>query len=125
MLRFFYLYDYPSPEGSQALFFHVMVYAIADKYGVDGLMNTALDKFSDTAEHHMTTYDFHSAIRLAWTTTPPQNKRLRINILEWLIWDDCTGFKSVKEMKGFRELMADVSDFSFDLAVMLAQSQGN
>lgn len=123
MLRFFYLYDYPSPEGSAALVFHTLVFAIADKYGVQGLGQVALEKFDNEAGEHLLTYDFHSAIRLAWTTTPPQSKQMRTMILDWLVYQGCKAFKSLKDMKGFRELMADVSDFSFDLAVKLAESK--
>ena len=120
MLYFFYHYNYEHSDTSEQLVVHALVYAVADKYGVDGLAELSKRKFVEAKNQFPLRHDLQSAIRLVYSTTPPQNKGLRDVIVEWLTASGGKRFRELMAVPGFSEIMADVGELGRDIAANLA-----
>ncbi|KAF5601980.1 ARM repeat protein [Fusarium subglutinans] len=77
MTVFFYSFDYESPTDSSAMTFHAKVYQIADKYDIEALKKLAATKYRTSIDAGWEMDSFPDAIELAYTTTPPGDRRLR------------------------------------------------
>ncbi|KAL5114352.1 hypothetical protein ACEQ8H_007742 [Pleosporales sp. CAS-2024a] len=60
---------------------HASMYALGDKYQVDGLSEVAKQKFESCLHHHAHSEDFISAVQLAYSTTPHSNRGLRDSVM--------------------------------------------
>ena len=120
MLYFLYHYNYAFEDGGEELIVHALVYAIADKYRVDGLAKLAEGYFMFAFEERWNSHEMQSAIRLVYSSTPPQARGLRDLVLKGLTIDDNHKFKESMKIPGFAEMMEDVGEFSRDLAVKIA-----
>ncbi|KAF1828597.1 hypothetical protein BDW02DRAFT_574738 [Decorospora gaudefroyi] len=64
-------------EVARPLTIHATMYALADKYQVDGLGQLAKDKFESCLYHHANSEDFVDAVQIAYSSTPETNRGLR------------------------------------------------
>ncbi|KAH9861706.1 hypothetical protein J1614_011459 [Plenodomus biglobosus] len=71
-----------SVEVADPLTIHATMYALADKYQVDGLATLARDKFKSCLHHHANTNDFMNAVQIAYSSTPDTNRGLRDTVCE-------------------------------------------
>ncbi|KAH8724450.1 hypothetical protein GQ44DRAFT_740330 [Phaeosphaeriaceae sp. PMI808] len=69
-------------EVANPLTIHTTMYALGDKYGVQGLCDLAKEKFESCLDLHVHSEDFTTAIQLAYSTTPDSNRGLRDVIVE-------------------------------------------
>jgi hypothetical protein len=60
---------------------HAAMYALGDKYQVQGLSQIAKEKFESCLHHHANSSDFVSAVQVAYTSTPESNRGLRDAVL--------------------------------------------
>ena len=77
----------PAPQGARDLGIHAKVYAIADKYKVKGLRETALEKFKYSLERSHTCGFFFEAVDFVYSNTPDSNLTLRDLIAQRLYHD--------------------------------------
>jgi hypothetical protein len=70
---------YCSPS---SVILHSQMYALGDYYGIDGLKNCALAKFSTAAKLHFSCKEFAEAIYVVYTSTVPQDRGLRDIVME-------------------------------------------
>lgn len=88
MLQFFYHLNYDAPEfGPVAeganldspleLVLHARIYAVAEKYMVDGLKAVAMEKFEKATASGWNKHDFLEAARETYTSTIDSDKGLR------------------------------------------------
>jgi hypothetical protein len=64
-------------EVNEPLTIHATMYALADKYHVNGLAEVAKVKFEACLRHHVDSEDFVSAVQLTYSSTPESNRGLR------------------------------------------------
>jgi hypothetical protein len=64
-------------EVNEPLTIHATMYALADKYHVNGLAEVAKAKFEACVRHHVDSEDFVNAVQLAYSSTPESNRGLR------------------------------------------------
>jgi hypothetical protein len=64
-------------EVAEPLTIHATMYALGDKYQVEGLGQLAKDKFESCLRHHACSADFATAIQIAYSSTPESNRGLR------------------------------------------------
>jgi hypothetical protein len=57
-------------EVAEPLTIHATMYALGDKYQVEGLGQLAKDKFESCLRHHACSADFATAIQIAYSSTP-------------------------------------------------------
>ncbi|KAH7409895.1 hypothetical protein DE146DRAFT_329764 [Phaeosphaeria sp. MPI-PUGE-AT-0046c] len=60
---------------------HSTMYALGDKYHVQGLCKLAKGKFESCLQHHVHSEDFVSAVQIAYSSTPDSNRNLRDSVL--------------------------------------------
>jgi hypothetical protein len=68
-------------EVENPLTIHATMYALGDKYQVDGLSQLAREKFESCLHHHAHSEDFITAVQLAYSSTPDTNRGLRDVVL--------------------------------------------
>jgi hypothetical protein len=68
-------------EVENPLTIHATMYALGDKYQVDGLSQLAKEKFESCLHHHAHSEDFITAVQLAYSSTPDTNRGLRDVVL--------------------------------------------
>jgi hypothetical protein len=99
-------------EVANPLTIHATMYALGDKYQVDGLCQLAKEKFESCLHHHAHTEDFVSAVQLAYSSTPDTNRGLRDVVLNAFR----TQFKvDVKGIPGAEEKLDSIDELSFAL----------
>ena len=64
-------------EVANPLTIHATMYALGDKYQVDGLSDLAKKKFESCLHHHASSEDFLTAVQVAYSMTPDTNRGLR------------------------------------------------
>ncbi|KAH3953670.1 hypothetical protein HBI25_106540 [Parastagonospora nodorum] len=69
-------------EVANPLTIHASMYALGDKYQVEGLSSLAKEKFECCLHHHAQTEDFIAAVQIAYSTTPDSNRGLRNSVME-------------------------------------------
>jgi hypothetical protein len=76
---------FPKPsyaiEITEPLTIHATMYALGDKYQVEGLSQLAKEKFESCIDHHAHSEDFISAVQIAYSSTPESNRGLRDAVL--------------------------------------------
>ncbi|KAB5531395.1 hypothetical protein GE09DRAFT_1146941 [Coniochaeta sp. 2T2.1] len=90
MMHYFYHHDYPhvtlhqadeagkkDPKPNSNLVIHSRVYALGEKYAVEGLMAVALAKFVSEAKVHWESKDFLQAVEYIYSATPEHDRGLR------------------------------------------------
>ncbi|OAL01024.1 hypothetical protein IQ06DRAFT_136109 [Phaeosphaeriaceae sp. SRC1lsM3a] len=60
---------------------HATMYALGDKYHVQGLCELAKEKFESCLQHHAHSEDFVSAVQIVYSSTPDSNRNLRDSVL--------------------------------------------
>jgi hypothetical protein len=99
-------------EVANPLTIHATMYALGDKYQVDGLCQLAKEKFESCLHHHAHTEDFVSAVQLAYSSTPDTNRGLRDVVLSAFR----TQFQvDVKGIPGAEEKLDSIDELSFAL----------
>ncbi|KAF1915882.1 hypothetical protein BDU57DRAFT_556238 [Ampelomyces quisqualis] len=68
-------------EVANPLTIHATMYALGDKYQVEGLCYVATQKFESCLPHHAYSEDFVSAVQIAYSSTPDSNRGLRDSVL--------------------------------------------
>jgi len=69
-------------EVADPLEIHATMYALADKYQVNGLGSLARAKFEACLNHHVNTEDFITAVQIVYSTTPESNRGLRDAVVQ-------------------------------------------
>jgi hypothetical protein len=69
-------------EVADPLTIHASMYALGDKYQVEGLSQLAKEKFESCLHHHVHSEDFISAVQMAYSTTPDSNRGLRDSVMD-------------------------------------------
>lgn len=69
-------------EVAEPLTIHASMYALGDKYQVEGLSQLAKEKFESCLHHHAHSVDFISAVQIAYSTTPDSNRELRDTVMD-------------------------------------------
>jgi len=64
-------------EVANPLTIHAKMYALGDKYQVEGLCDLAKRKFETCLSEHAHSEDFIEAVQIAYSTTPDSNRGLR------------------------------------------------
>ncbi|KAH7091558.1 hypothetical protein FB567DRAFT_436379, partial [Paraphoma chrysanthemicola] len=99
-------------EVENPLTIHAAMYALGDKYQVDGLCNTAKEKFRSCLHHHAHSEDFIAATQAVYSTTPDSNRGLRDVVV--------SAFRSqfrvdVTQIPGAEEKLDTIDELSFAL----------
>lgn len=92
---------------------HAKMYAVAEKYGINGLKTLAQLKFETLVARHWNTYDFLDSIAEIYTSTVDTDRGLR-NVVIHI-------FRSHPELAHNAEaqtVVKSVPDFTFDLFKM-------
>ena len=89
---------------------HATMYALADKYQVEGLAPLAKEKFESCLHHHANSEDFVAAVQLAYGGTPESNRGLRDIVVKAFL----THFKvDIRGIPGFEAKMETIDDLAF------------
>ncbi|KAF2023849.1 hypothetical protein EK21DRAFT_80003, partial [Setomelanomma holmii] len=99
-------------EVNEPLTIHATMYALGDKYQVEGLCDLAKEKFRSCLHHHAHSEDFISAVQTIHSTTPESNRGLRDVVV--------SAFRSqfnvdIKQIPGAEEKMDSIDELSFAL----------
>jgi hypothetical protein len=73
---------YYAMQVAEPLAIHASMYALGDKYQVEGLSQLAKEKFESCLHHHVHSEDFISAVQIAYSTTPDSNRGLRDSVMD-------------------------------------------
>ncbi len=105
------------------LVIHASMYSLADKYGIDGLKSTCVQKMTAALQgigwDKVWTFhspqarmeEFATAVAIAWTTTPASDRDLRNVLLDYSF----IHVKRLVKLKGFEEAFQRLPQFAFDL----------
>lgn len=97
-------------EVANPLTIHATMYALADKYQVDGLSSLAKEKFYSCLHHHVNSEDFVAAVQIAYGATPESNRGLRDMVVKAFL----THFKvDVTKIPGFEAKLESIDELSF------------
>ena len=89
---------------------HATMYALADKYQVDGLGKLAKDKFEACLHHHSNSEDFVAAVQIAYGSTPETNRGLRDAVVKAF----SMYFKvNISEIPGAEAKLETIDELSF------------
>lgn len=94
------------------------VYAIADKYELDGLKKAAIAAFTDALEMHWETVQFVVIAEVVYTGTPDSDRGLR-DIVKDVTWSKQ---KTLLARKDVQVLLNDLDGFSKDLVQELCKT---
>ncbi|KAF2440105.1 hypothetical protein P171DRAFT_448040 [Karstenula rhodostoma CBS 690.94] len=72
-----YILDYPPAANSHNAWIHAHLYAIADRYDLPTLKETAAGRFEKSLKSMFSGIEFHEAVGVAFTTTPDTDTTLR------------------------------------------------
>ncbi len=72
------------PTTEPNLLLHVSIYALADKYGIQGLKTLAAEKFHVQAREHWDNPEFPQAMHEVYESTPDNDRQLRDIVTEAL-----------------------------------------
>jgi len=98
---------------AEHLVMHAKMYAVAEKYGINGLKTLAQLKFETLVAEHWNSYDFLDSVAEIYTSTVDTDRGLR-NVVIHI-------FRSHPELAHNTEAQAvvkSVPDFAFDLFKM-------
>jgi hypothetical protein len=97
-------------EVENPLTIHATMYALGDKYQVDGLSQLAKEKFESCLHHHAHSEDFITAVQLAYSSTPDTNRGLRDVVLSAFR----TQFNiDITKMPGAEDKLDTIDELSF------------
>ncbi len=104
------------PAGELAI--HASMYSLADKYGIEGLKSTSVQKMTAALQgigwdNRME--DFATAVAIAWTTTPASDRDLRTVLLDYSF----IHVKSLVKVKEVEQTFEHLPQFAFDLLARL------
>jgi len=88
---------------------HATVFALAEKYAVEDLMELALDKFKEEAETNWNPVDFLQAAEVVYTTTTEEVRGMRTAVLDILYQ-----YPSILVKPEGQKLAKNVGDLTFD-----------
>jgi hypothetical protein len=89
---------------------HATMYALADKYQVLGLSQTAKVKFEQTLNQHVDSEDFIAAVQLAYSTTPETDRGLRDAVVQaFLVYYKV----DITELPGMESKLDTIDELSF------------
>jgi hypothetical protein len=99
-----------SIEVANPLTIHATMYALADKYQVDGLSQVAKAKFQESLDRHVDSEDFIAAVQLTYRNTPESNRGLRDVIVQAFL----SYFKvDITELPGLESKLDTIDELSF------------
>lgn len=98
-----------SAEVAEPLTIHATMYALADKYQVDGLVALARDKFESCLHHHANTNDFVNAVQITYSTTLETNRRLRDTVYNAFLTHFHVNLASIPGIEAKLECIDDLS----------------
>jgi hypothetical protein len=99
-----------SIEVNNPLTIHATMYALADKYHVDGLSDVAKAKFESCLYHHVNSEDFVTAVQIAYSSTPDSNRGLRDAVVNAFL----VHFQvKIKEVPGLEAKLDTIDELSF------------
>jgi hypothetical protein len=105
-------------EVDSPLTIHAAMYALADKYHVEGLGDVAKAKFESCLHHHVNSEDFVTAVQIAYSSTPDSNRGLRDAVVKAIL----VHFQvNVKEVPGLEAKLNTIDE----LSVLLIKSWPN
>jgi hypothetical protein len=97
-------------EVDNPLTIHATMYALGDKYQVDGLSQLAREKFESCLHHHAHSEDFVTAVQLVYSSTPDTNRGLRDVVLSAFR----TQFNvDITKMPGAEDKLDTIDELSF------------
>ena len=99
-----------SIEVTNPLTIHATMYAMADKYQVEGLALVAQTKFECSLPAHFNSPDFVTAVQLAYSNTPESNRGLRDAVLR--AFSVYFGFK-ITDIPGLGSKLSAIDELSF------------
>ncbi|KAF2822990.1 hypothetical protein CC86DRAFT_74538 [Ophiobolus disseminans] len=89
---------------------HASMYALGDKYHVEGLSQLAKTKFESCIQDHAHSEDFITAVQTVYSTTPDSNRRLR----DVVVTAFRTEFKTdIKQIPGAEAKLDCIDELSF------------
>lgn len=111
MVYYFYhlIYLVPTPS-APGLVFHAHMYALADKYYIEDLKQTAKVRFAGAVKEDWSHEEFPTAIRIAYETTPETDLGLRDIIVDVLLEKS-----SLLDEKEVETVVKDISELSYEL----------
>jgi hypothetical protein len=97
------------------LILHARVYAVAEKYTIEGLKDVALKKFEVELQTHWDTQDFLQATEVVYNSTPESVRGMRDVVVETFHVHNLLGQEGVKEyIKDFTDLVYDLLVYTPD-----------
>ncbi|CAO2654041.1 Nn.00g107740.m01.CDS01 [Neocucurbitaria sp. VM-36] len=97
-------------EVENPLTIHAAMYALGDRYQVDGLGHLAKEKFESCLHHHANSEDFVTAVQLAYGATPESNRGLRDIVVKAF----STHFRiNITEIPGLEAKLDTIDELSF------------
>jgi hypothetical protein len=94
------------------LIVHAQVYALAEKYSVDGLKELALEKFEKEVESHWNTDDFLQAAEVVYTSTVESDRGMRDIVLRTFY-----RHHSLLGKREGKDVVKNVENIAYDLVI--------
>jgi len=112
MIEYFYHFDYlRTAAGKPSLIKHAKVFAMANKYQVDGLRALAIKKFQQAASNEWNSDDFAHVVHVVYASTPDNVQELRA-ITADTIHDH---FSDLKDKEELEVVISGLGDLSYSL----------
>ena len=92
------------------LVLHAEVYALAEKYGIEGLKYLALEKFGVDSSKHWNTEDFLQAAKVVYTSTIDEDRAMRDVVIKTF-----HEHKALLSTQLARNFLRDIEGLAYDL----------
>jgi hypothetical protein len=103
--------DEKPPAKEPNLVLHTKVYALADKYLIDGLKAVALEKFREDVKTSWSTEEFLKAIEVAYTSTLDRTVGMRHVIVSTI----CDNEHWLLNRDSVKQCLRDTPDLAYDV----------
>ncbi len=100
-----------TPEDYSAVYVHIEVYSLGEKYNISGLKNLARHYFGYCVWFGWNRFDFSSVIRDVFTSTPESDSGLRNLVLSVAQ----KNIEALRERKEFDALLKELPEFTLNL----------
>lgn len=101
--------QYPDP-----LFFHIWVYALADRLLINGLKTLAREYFHESLQRYLNSRDFGNAVEDVYSLTPPEDRGLRDLVIQVTL----DNMRTLRQTGALRDdIFRKVPDFAIDLCI--------
>ncbi|CAM1504940.1 Fc.00g025310.m01.CDS01 [Cosmosporella sp. VM-42] len=104
-----------NPKPPPSLSLHAKVYALGEKYDIQGLKAVAAEKFEEEVKDHWDTGDFLSAAQEVYTSTVEEDRLMRDIVVR--VFDE---HSNLLDKKSVQDVVKGL-DLSFDLLMRLAK----